>query len=125
MLFQNRLETPLHFLAGRDFIERLHGQLANDLLDKLIVRIGFDHLHQLQCRLLQLHTLRRRFIKRAVDDVRPMDQIAQRLIVKAELFVRDVGDELRARLARRIQKFLAGVSARKCASSAGVRNADW
>ena len=38
---------------------------------KKIVGIGLDHLHQLQRRIFPLDALRRRLVKRAVDDVRP------------------------------------------------------
>ena len=59
MLLENRLEATLHLTTVRDFVERLHSQVANQLFDERIVRISFDHLHQLQRRLLQLDTLRR------------------------------------------------------------------
>ena len=57
MLLQYRLKTTLHFGAHRNLFERFDGELTNDLLDERIVRISFDHLHQLQCRLFQLDAL--------------------------------------------------------------------
>jgi hypothetical protein len=65
---------------------------------------GLDHLHQLQRRLFQLDTLRGRLVKRAVDDVRPVDQRLDRLGIETETLVRDVGYEFSARLPRRIEK---------------------
>jgi hypothetical protein len=90
-------------------------KLTNDLLDEGIVRISFDHLHQLQRRLFQLNALRGRLIQCAVNYVRPVNQRFDRFRIESESFLRDVGDEFRARLPRRIQKLLAGsVCAEMC-----------
>src|SRR5436853_6184917 len=102
MLLQYRLKTTLHLRAAGNLFERTHSKVANDLLNESVVRISFDNLHQLQRRLFQLHTLRGRLIKRAVNHVRPMDQRPEWLGIKAKLFVSDVGDQLSARLSRRI-----------------------
>src|SRR5689334_17687434 len=107
MLLQNRLETTLHFRAGCDFLERVSDEVANDRFDERVIRIGFNYLHQLQRRLFQLDTLRRRFVKRAVDNVRPVDERADRLDVESETFVSDVGDKLRTRFPIRIEKLSA------------------
>ncbi len=101
---QDRLEAALHLAAGGHFIQGGQGQITNNLFDEGFVGIGFDYLHELQRWGLQLDTLCSRFVKRAVDDVRPVNQIRQRLIIKAESGARHLGNEFSAGLARRVEK---------------------
>src|SRR6185369_6173225 len=104
MLLEYRLETALHFPTRRNLLERVRRQLANNLLDERLVGSSFDHLHQLQRRLFQLDALRRRFVKRAIDDVRPVDQRLDRLRIKPETLVSNCRNKFRTRLARWIEK---------------------
>src|SRR5436190_16902007 len=107
MKFKDWCETSLNFFAGRDFAELLDPQLANDLFDEGFIRRAFNHLHKLQRRLFQLDTLRRRFIERAVNDVRPVNEITQRFGIESKFGSRGVRDEFRARLPLWIEKLPA------------------
>ena len=96
MLRQDRPKTALHLFAVRYFIERALHQRANNLFDELIVRVAFDHLHQLQGRFAKLNALRRRVVQCSVYYVRPVDQRLQAGVFEFKLRARDVGYELRA-----------------------------
>ena len=108
MALQNGTKAPLHLFGACDFVERPGRQLTNYAFDEGIIRISFDHLHQLQRRLFQFNALRRRFIKRAVDDVRPVDQFLERGIVKGELFPRHTRNKFRAGFAVNVEKLSTG-----------------
>jgi hypothetical protein len=58
--------------------------------------------------LAQFDRLRRRGVERAVDDVRPVDEGAERGVFEAEAFARDALDELGAGLAPRVPELFAG-----------------
>src|SRR5262252_7235844 len=81
----------------------------NNLLDERFVRRAFDHLHQLQRGLLQLDALRRRFVERPVNYMRPVNQVAQGLSVETKFCLRNIGDEFSAGLAAGIEKLPAGL----------------
>jgi len=53
----------------------------------------------------QLDALRSGFVERAVNDMRPVDERLVQLFAKAEARLGNIGDQLRAGLARRVQKF--------------------
>ena len=112
------LEAVFDQLAGVQSVESGYagGRNANPTYEAVcsgatghaeVVRISFDHLHQLQRRLFQLDALRRRLVKRAIDDVRPVDQRLDRFRVESKTLVRDAGDELRTRLSGGIEKLPA------------------
>ena len=107
MHLQNGLKPRRDLGARRDFVQAVLRQFANYFFDERLVRSAFDYLHQLQRRLFQFDALRRRFVKRAIDDMRPMNQIAQRFRIKPKFRLRDKRDEFGAGLAGCIEKFLA------------------
>jgi len=98
MKLENGFETPLHLFAGGHFAQRLICQVANNLFDERFIGRAFDYLHQLQRGLFQFHALRGRFVKRAVDNVRPLNQITQRRGIESEFRLRHIGNEFSARL---------------------------
>ena len=107
MLFEDRCELGLYHIARDDVVERTLGQHPDDLLDESRVFFALDHLHQLECRRPQFDTLCRRFVQRAVDDVCPVDEFGERLVLEAELLLSDTSDKFGAGLTGRIEKLSA------------------
>ena len=106
MLLEYELKLFLNFRCFDQLAKRLLSKQADNMLDKRRVFFAFDHLHKLQCRRPQLDTLCGRFVKRAVDDVRPFDQLGKRAIFETKFFFCDACDEFRTGRAFCIKKFL-------------------
>ena len=104
---ENGTKAMLHVIAHSNIIERTLDERADNLFDKLIVRVALNHLHQLQGWRSEFDALRRRIVERAVNDVRPVNERVQLCICKIEARACDIHDEFRAGLARGIQKFPA------------------
>src|SRR5205807_6929467 len=86
---ENRTKAMLHVIAHSNSIERTLDEFADNLFDKLVVRVALNHLHQLQSWRSEFDALRRRIIERAVNDVRPVNERVQLRVCKIEARARD------------------------------------
>jgi hypothetical protein len=83
----------LHIVAHGNFVKGAPDESADNLFDELVIGVALNDLHQLQSGRGQLNALRWRIIKRAVNDVRPVDERVERFVAEIKMCIGDIGDK--------------------------------
>src|SRR2546423_8006210 len=102
MLREDWTEMLLHAVAHYYFVQRARGQITNDTFNKINVGHALYHLHKLKRGRAKLYALCSRFIKRAINDVRPSYERFERRVFKLKTLARYLRNKLCAGFALRV-----------------------